>query len=70
MSKNELKLLMEMKLEDEIQICKHQLLTVGGCKFNRGISCESCGSIHLIHKLISGKVDHKMSAKDIIKNYY
>ena len=66
MSKNEVKMHIEMFIEDELRICKHQYQTTGGCKFNNGIRCESCGAIPLMVKMLNGKVNHEASVKELL----
>ena len=68
-NKTTLKALVTLTLEDELDICLYQYESNKGCKFNKGISCEKCGSIPLLLKLINGKVEHDLTVPELIKKY-
>lgn len=68
-NKTTLKALVTLTLEDELKICVAQYESIKGCKFNKGISCEQCGSIPLLLKLVNGKVEHDLTVPELIKKY-
>ena len=68
-NKTTLKAMVALTLEDELTICIHQYNTKKGCKFNKGINCEQCGSIPLLLKLIHGEVKHDLTVPELIKKY-
>lgn len=68
-NKTTLKAIVALTLEDELKICVAQYESIKGCKFNKGISCEQCGSIPLLLKLVNGKVEHDLTVPELIKKY-
>lgn len=52
----------DLRLEDDIHLeirkCLSLRDTQGGCSFNGGSSCHSCGAIPLLLKMSGNKVEH------------
>ena len=47
-------------LNEEIKKCMEIFRgNKGGCSFNNGSSCNNCGAVSLLHKLLHGVVDHR-----------
>lgn len=47
-------------LNEEIKKCMEIFRgNKGGCSFNNGSSCNNCGAVPLLHKLLHGVIDHR-----------
>ena len=63
-----LKMQQEELYEVEIKKCMSRYRTHGGCSFNNSSSCNECGAIPLLLKMMYGKLDHR-PIRELEKDY-